>query len=192
MKWIVSTRGEIVLTIQELNSRSEFIRLVVGIEPTPWKVIWTSNERHRFYICFTDDGINGVVITGHIGEVAELCRSMQIDDCEFVVANTCVWEHLNDKQILYMLRQRQARIKLWFAKQELSMEKEYYLRNTNILSDVGDFGFPTSKSERILFANRKKGFIVALEKAFEPVSPIFLPKDYGAMFNKTCSARSIR
>ena len=33
----------------------------------------------------------------------------------------------------------------------------------------------------MLLANRKKGFIQALGMAFEPVSPVLLPKDFGGL-----------
>lgn len=84
MKWIVSALGEIVLNIQELHSRSEYIKLVADVEPTEWELLYSSNGEHKFYLCVTDDGINGVFVTGHIGDVMELCKSDQIADCEFM------------------------------------------------------------------------------------------------------------
>ena len=178
MKWIVSARPEIVQNLSELYARSEFIQLVSNAGVTNWDIIRDSRGTNRFYVCFTDDGINGIFVTGHIGEVMELCRAAQVDTCDFVIANTCIWNQLNDKSILYELLKKHSEMKLWFAKQELSCETNYWLRKTNTLSDVGTFGFPTSKSERILFENRRKGFMVAIEKAFDKVSPILLPADY--------------
>lgn len=102
-------------------------------------------------------------------------------DSEFVVANTCIWVPLADKEVLRKLMLINPDIQLWFAKQELSIECKYQLRQTNLISDVGNFGFPTSRSERVLFANRKKGFKDALKEAFELISPVLLPKDYGGM-----------
>ena len=178
MKWIISARSEIVRNLSELYARSEFIQLVSNSRVTNWDILRDFRGTNRFYICFTDDEINGIFVTGHIGEVMELCRSEQVDTCDFVIANTCIWNQLNDKSILYELLKKHSEMKLWFAKQELSCETNYWLRKTNTLSDVGDFGFPTSKSERILFENRRKGFMVAIEKAFDKVSPILLPADY--------------
>lgn len=178
MKWIVSSRPEIVQNLSELCARNKFIQLVSNASVTNWDILRDFRGVNRFYVCFTDDGINGIFVTGHIEEVMELCRSEQVDTCDFVIANTCIWNRLNDKSILYELLKKHSEMKLWFAKQKLSCETNYWLRKTNTLSDVGTFGFPTSKSERILFENRRKGFMVAVEKAFDKVSPILLPADY--------------
>jgi len=178
VKWIVSARPEIVRNLSELYARSEFIQLVSNARVTNWDILRDFRGIDKFYVCFTDDGVNGAFVTGHIEEVMELCRSEKVADCELVIANTCIWNQLNDKSILYELLKKHSEMKLWFAKQELSCETNYWLRKTNTLSDVGTFGFPTSKSERILFENRRKGFMVAVEKAFDKVSPILLPADY--------------
>lgn len=178
MKWIVSARPEIVRNSWELHARSEFIQLVSNARVTNWDILRDFRGIDKFHVCFTDDGVNGAFVTGHIGEVMELCKSEQVADCELVIANTCIWNQLNDKSILYELLKKNSEMKLWFAKQELSCDPNYWLRKTNTLSDVGTFGFPTSKSERILFENRRKGFMIAVEKAFDKVSPILLPADY--------------
>lgn len=178
MKWIVSARPEIVRNSWELHARSEFIQLVSNARVTNWDILRDFRGIDKFHVCFTDDGVNGAFVTGHIGEVMELCKSEQVADCELVIANTCIWNQLNDKSILCELLKKNSEMKLWFAKQELSCDPNYWLRKTNTLSDVGTFGFPTSKSERILFENRRKGFMIAVEKAFDKVSPILLPADY--------------
>ena len=178
MKWIVSARPEIVRNSWELHARSEFIQLVSNARVTNWDILRDFRGIDKFHVCFTDDGVNGAFVTGHIGEVMELCKSEQVADCELVIANTCIWNQLNDKSILYELLKKNSEMKLWFSKQELSCDPNYWLRKTNTLSDVGTFGFPTSKSERILFENRRKGFMIAVEKAFDKVSPILLPADY--------------
>lgn len=68
-------------------------------------------------------------------------------------------------------------MELWFSKQELILEDNYQLRHSTLLSDVGEFGFSTSHSERLLFANKRKGFMMAVFMAFDKVSPVLLPKD---------------
>jgi len=84
--------------------------------------------------------------------------------------------------VLRNLQRSNEQVRLWFAKQELALAGDaYQLRESNLLSMVGKFGFLTSKSERLLFANRRSGFEQALCKAFEPVSPVFLPKDFGGL-----------
>ena len=50
--------------------------------------------------------------------------------------------------------------------------KWYHWKNE--LENKGMFGFPTSKSERILFKNREKGFMNALKVAFDKVSAIYI------------------
>lgn len=70
---------------------------------------------------------------------------------------------------------------LWFSKQALAVEEDYNLRQSTLLSNVGEFGFDTSLSERLLFSNRHKGFMKAVSLAFNKVSPIILPEDYGGI-----------
>ena len=70
---------------------------------------------------------------------------------------------------------------LWFSKQALEVEENYNLRQSTLLSYVGEFGFNTSLSERLLFSNRRKGFMKAVFLAFNKVSPVILPEDYGGI-----------
>lgn len=177
MKWLVSASSDIIANKEELNARREYIREVTGVTPSPWTRLYNERGKLCFYICTTKDKLKGLFVTGHIGEIVALSNSNTILNKEFMVANTCMWEQLKDKDILYTMMRQNPKIKLWFARQALSVEYQYSLRPVNILSDVGNFGFSTSKSERILFVNRKKGFMSALEKAFDKVSPVILPKD---------------
>ena len=140
MKWIVSARPEIVRNSWELHARSEFIQLVSNARVTNWDILRDFRGIDKFHVCFTDDGVNGAFVTGHIGEVMELCKSEQVADCELVIANTCIWNQLNDKSILYELLKKNSEMKLWFAKQELSCDPNYWLRKTNTLSEP--LGFP--------------------------------------------------
>ena len=72
-----------------------------------------------------------------------------------------------------------------YAKDEsnntLEVEENYNLRQSTLLSYVGEFGFNTSLSERLLFSNRRKGFMKAVFLAFNKVSPVILPEDYGGI-----------
>lgn len=181
MKWIIGADRDIVENKEQLSARSRYIKRVTEAYVTPWKYIQVKGTVRGFYVCASDEKIEGTFITAHIGEIILLSSISSVASSEFVVANTCIWEQLADKEVLSNLRLINPDIQMWFARQELSIECGYQLRQTNLISDVGNFGFPTSKSERILFVNRKKGFKYALHKAFEPVSPVLLPKDYGGM-----------
>lgn len=106
--------------------------------------------------------------------MVEICKSPGIGKFDFVVANTCIWEDGYEKQILSELMHARQDIILWYAKQVVSLESGLALRKTNELENKGMFGFPTSKSERILFKNREKGFMNALKVAFDKVSAIYI------------------
>ena len=155
MKWIISARSEIVRNLSELYARSEFIQLVSNSRVTNWDILRDFGGIDKFYVCFTDDGVNGVFVTGHIEEVMELCRSEQVADCELVIANTCIWNQLNDKSILYELLKKHSEMKLWFAKQELSCETNYWLRRTTTQHTCGrrSLGKP-SRSGQLVRATR--------------------------------------
>ena len=73
------------------------------------------------------------------------------------------------------------KVELWLSKQALTVEENYNLRQSTLLSNVGEFGFNSSLSERLLFSNRRKGFMKAVPLAFNKVSPIILPEDYGGI-----------
>ena len=85
------------------------------------------------------------------------------------------------KVVLYYMMNINKKAVLWFSKQTLSLEENYNLRQSTLLSNVGTFGFNTSLSERLLFSNRHKGFMKAVSFAFDKVSPIILPQDYDSI-----------
>ncbi len=172
MEWIVTNGSGIVLSKAELAARREFIGQVSGGPPSVWYPVGSDINHIYYYKCETTDNINGLYITGHVGEVAAICKSGNIGKFDFVVANTCIWEKDYEKEILSNLMQTRRDMKLWYAKQKVSLETGCVLRETNELENKGLFGFPTSKSERLLFKNRNKGFLQALEMAFDPVSVI--------------------
>ena len=55
------------------------------------------------------------------------------------------------------------------------------IEESTTVEDIGKFGFQTSVSERKLFANRRKGFMEAVNLSFDKVSPIILPIDLGGI-----------
>lgn len=174
MEWIVTNGNGIVCSKDELAARREFIGMITGVSPSRWHIIVKDINNRFYYKCNTIDNINGLFITGHVGEVWEICKSPSIGKFDFVVANTCIWEEGYEKQILSELMYARQDIILWYAKQVVSLESGLALRKTNELENKGMFGFPTSKSERILFKNRKKGFMNALKVAFDKVSAIYI------------------
>ena len=174
MEWIVTNGNGIVCSKDELAARREFIGMITGVSPSRLHIIVKDINNRFYYKCNTIDDINGLFITGHVGEVWEICKSPSIGKFDFVVANTCIWEEGYEKQILSELMYARQDIILWYAKQVVSLESGLALRKTNELENKGMFGFPTSKSERILFKNRKKGFMNALKVAFDKVSAIYI------------------
>lgn len=182
MEWIIGTDKNITQSMEQLLARSKYITKITGANVTPWRILSIKNSNSKFLICTSLDGRNGSFITAHIYDIILLSTTELVANNEFVVANTCIWNRLSDKKVLYNLMVNNPQIRLWFAKQELSLiGNGYQLKESNLLSWVGNFGFLTSKSERILFANRKSGFEQALSTAFEPVSPVLLPKDFGGL-----------
>lgn len=174
MEWIVTNGNGIVCSKDELDARREFIGMITGVSPSRWHIIVKDINNTFMSKCNTIDDINGLFITGHVGEVVEICKSPGIGKFDFVVANTCIWEDGYEKQILSELMHARQDIILWYAKQVVSLESGLALRKTNELENKGMFGFPTSKSERILFKNREKGFMNALKVAFDKVSAIYI------------------
>lgn len=182
MKWIVGAGKDIIQNDQQLLARSRYIERITGADVTPWCNLVIKNSNRKYWMCISLDKRNGSFITAHIDDTMLLSCTELVANSEFVVANTCIWNRFSDKKVLNNLMLVNPWVCLWFAKQELAIVGcEYRLRESNLLSMVGNFGFLTSKSERIFFANRNKGFEKALSMAFEPVSPVFLPKDFGGL-----------
>ena len=180
MEWIVSSSRDITPDEKQLMARRVYIEAVTGAEVTSWEKVSIQNS--EFFRCCSLDARNGSFITAHIDDVILMSRTKLFCDKTIVVVNTCIWTRWSDKVVLRNLQRSNEQVRLWFAKQALALAGDaYQLRESNLLSMVGKFGFLTSKSERLLFANRRSGFEKALCKAFEPVSPVFLPKDFGGL-----------
>ena len=180
MKWIVSSDPRIFVNRAHMLARLQYIQSVTNVPVTDWMITQKSSAFPRtLFCCMTNDELNGTFITAHIGEVRRLCSVQEIAMSDFVVANTCIWEKSLNKQILYCMMNINKKAALWFSKQTLDLEENYNLHQSTLLSNVGTFGFYTSLSERLLFSNRRKGFMKAISLAFDKVSPIILPQDYG-------------
>lgn len=182
MQWIISSDPMVFIDASNMSARLQYIHSVTGSEVTEWAATRKNSILPRaFFYCMSNDGLNGTFITAHVGEVQQLCSLQKIATGDFVIANTCVWEKSLNKQILYHMMKINRKIDLWFSKQSLSVEENYRLRQSTMLSKLGEFGFDTSLSERMLFFNRHKGFMKAVTLAFNKVSPVILPEDYGGI-----------
>lgn len=182
MQWIISSDPQVFIDASNMSARLQYIQSVTGSEVTDWAAARKSSILPKtFFYCISKDGLNGTFITAHIGEVLQICSLQEIATGDFVIANTCIWEKSLNKKILYHMMKTNRNIDLWFSKQSLSVEENYRLRQSTMLSKLGEFGFGTSLSERVLFSNRRKGFMKAVTLAFNKVSPVILPEDYGGI-----------
>lgn len=173
MYFLLSTNLAVMGTEENRLARLKFINDITGVVPTPWKRVKFRDGGTSFLLCNTADGINGIYITAHNYEVVEICRTGMVSEVDFLAANTCVYRENLDTDILWLLREKNKNIRLWYAKQEIELMRDHVLRNTNTLREVGTFGFMTSKSDRLMFKNRKKGFETALQLAFDKVSELY-------------------
>lgn len=178
MKWIVSTDKDIAVDADQLLARHIYIRDVSSAPVSAWNYIRINGSVSKNFLCCTScDDINGTFITAHIGQVSLLCTLAEIYNGDLVVANTCIWERCFHKKILYNMMRYNPKIELWFAKQEVSLDKFHLLRKTTTIANLGEFGFQTSLSERSLFRQRKLGLRNAIGTSFDRVSPILLLND---------------
>lgn len=173
MIFLLSTRNEVMENYHNIMARLDFINDITGVEPTLWKIIKIGYRKMPFLVCETDDGINGIYITAHNFEVKYLSLCNFIAGIDFFIANTCVYERDFDADIMFNLRKINNNIILYYAKQEVEITADRVLRKTNTIKDVGNFGFMTSISDRLMFMNRKKGFMDALKSSFERTSGVY-------------------
>jgi len=174
VRWILGSGKDIAVDSNQIKARTEYIRRVTGAEVSNWQPIQVIDN--HFYCCASNDTVDGVFITAHIGDVYKLCTMRQVCNSKVIIANTCIWKRLAHKELLNRLRRSNPNVELYFAKQELSIDAMHNFRQSTTLLNVGQFGFQTSLSERELFTSRRKGFDEALRESFERVSPILLRK----------------
>lgn len=167
MRWILSTDKIISGDRNQLQARRCYIEQVTGTNVTPWDTIQVNGK--KFYLCFSNDEINGTFITAHIGDVFMICSLPVVYTGELVVANTCIWQDGADKEILKLMRFFNKKADLWFAEQELFFDGPK-IRQSVQINNFGLFGFKMSPSECNLFKNRNKGFINAIQRSFVRVS----------------------
>jgi len=173
--WIIDGGKAIAVDSNQVRARRRYIEQVTGSQVSNWLPVMLSGGRRSKYIyCISNDGIDGVFITAHVDDVFSLCSLDDVYKADFVVANTCIWERMADKELLYRMRKENRNIELWYAKQDLSVEGFNIVRQSTTINNIGQFGFQTSLSERELFKHRKKGFMNAIELSFEHVSTIII------------------
>jgi hypothetical protein len=174
VKWILGAGKEIVVDASQLEARTKYISSVTGTDVSNWQSIKVNNR--QFLCCISNDTVDGVFITAHIKDVYMLSTAMHtIYERRIIIANTCILEKFADKNLLFQLNRNNPNLELFFAKQDLSIDRMHIFRQTTTLLNIGRFGFQSSLSERELFINRRKGFEEALRQSFVRVSPILLP-----------------
>ncbi len=173
MKWILSAGEDIAVDTNQIQARTNYIRRVTGADVTDWQYIRINGAVDKRYLCCaSDDAVDGTFITAHIGDVINLCNLRQVCESKIIIANTCIWTKMVDKNLLRRMHSTNPNVELYFAIQELSIDATRTFRQSTTLLNVGEFGFQTSLSERKLFRNRNKGFEEALKESFKKVSPI--------------------
>lgn len=152
----------------ERKARLNFIKEISGDKRVSWQELSWCILPVKYYYCVTDDGVNGVVITAHMYMEVILFLLLMLNPAtkDFFVLNICKMSEEVDRLILSCLMEENPKIGLYFAKQDINPKSGRYM---NHISDVGDFGFLTSKSERIMFFNRKKGVVESIAKGFDKV-----------------------
>jgi hypothetical protein len=175
VRWILDAGKDIAVDVDQLNARTAFINRVTKADVSIWQPILIDGKvDNRFLCCASNDLVDGVFITAHISSFDFLLSLRQVCESRMVVANTCIWERLAHKGLLYRLRRNNPDAELYFAKQELSVDAMRNFRQTTTILNVGQFGFQTSLSERELFKARQAGVEEALKQSFERISPIIL------------------
>jgi len=178
VRWILGAGRDIAVDSNQVQARRDYVQRVTGVEVSPWNVIQVNGQVCREFLCCTsNEGISGTFITAHIGDVYNLCTLREICKGDFVVANTCIWEKMSHKELLFQIMRVNPKIELFFAKQELSVDNNHIFRQSTTLNNVGRFGFQTSLSERELFKYRVRGLVEAIHESFDRVSPIILLGD---------------
>lgn len=181
MTWVVGVGAGILATKPHLDARRTFIHKVTNANVSEWVsfVATKGISKKTFFQCISEDDVNGIFITAHIDDVIPLlhyrAQSGALD--ETVIVNACKWGRFLDKRLWFDLHRYNSSIKIWFSKQLKTFERDKLFHPTTQIDDAGTFGFQTSLSERELHMHRKKGFMVAVQRSFEKVSPVILPTD---------------
>jgi len=153
MYWVIDSAPEIRGTNDNLQARAEYIKEVTNSAVTPWfplrSMLWQhgplkKSSQDPLY-CQSGEGINGLFITAHVYNVVRIVCNELFKGQNLVVANTCKIQDTKVRDILWFLQQYNPEAQLLFAKQDSPS------KTTASISNTGTFGFPTTRSERILY-----------------------------------------
>ena len=172
MQWIFAYGDGIEVTPQQLDARLSFIRDVSNADVSPWKplIVRGAAIPLPFLTCTSDDGIPGLFITAHVTAVHFLCERLYLRQKDIVVINSCLLIPHYGKHLLEVLSSANPQIELFFAKQENVYPKGPHLAKCVTISNIGEFGFQTSVSERNMFRHRKLGLKNAIYASFDKIS----------------------
>lgn len=167
MFWVIEDDPRLLGGIDDLKARTACIQTVADSETSPWFYF----TKH-FWCCNSAEGINGLFVTAHIRSVTALIQNMNLDKFDVIVANTCKCNARQAESLLSHIRSQNPKTELLFAKQDWPDG----LHAT--VSNVGTFGFPTTRSERKFYRACVSASVVwmpdarlrgSLHKAFEQV-----------------------
>lgn len=167
MQWILGHGKGIEFTSQQLDARMNFIKSVTNADVSPWKPLFTNGLVLPFLTCVSNDGVSGLFITAHSNVVYSLCNLLYLTHTNIIVINSCLLIPEQWKQILEFLSKSNPRMELFFAKQETIYFNGPLLAKYVTISNVGEFGFRTSISERDMFRNRKLGIKDSIYVSFD-------------------------
>ena len=162
VQWILGYGDGIEATPQQLGARLDFIRDVTNADVSPWVplVVRGAAMPLPFLTCASMEGISGLFITAHADAVHFLCEGLYLGQIDIVVINSCLLIPNYGKRLLEILS---------IANQETIYPGGPRLVKCVTISNIGEFGFQTSVSERNMFRNRKRGFKDAIYASFDKV-----------------------
>lgn len=171
VQWIFGYGDGIEVTPQQLDARLDFIRDVSSADVSPWKpLVRGAAMPLPLLTCTSEDGIPGLFITAHANAVHFLCEWLYLWRKDIVVINSCLLIPNYGKQLLKVLSSANPQIELFFAKQETVYPGGPRLAKCVTISNIGEFGFQTSASERNMFRHRKLGLKNAIYASFDKAS----------------------
>lgn len=169
MIWVVSK--SVCSSSEELNNRHKYIKEVTKAEVSPWlesvcqyKHLGFKKTCH-FYVCKSKKDEYGIIITAHVNEIVPIFNILALRKRAIVVVNSCEIRKEVSSIFLSIVKEKHSNSELYYACQEKHPDGLL----VNYADDVGDFGFRTTLSERMLFRYRNEGIIKAIRGSFQKV-----------------------
>lgn len=169
MIWIVAEN--ICSSDNELKERHKYIKKITQAKVSSWRNCVCKNEFHlqntelKYYQCQSFKGEYGIIITAHIQDVPYILIEVLNNKKSIVVVNSCAIKREFVKNIYDIVVQKNKQSELFFAAQN-ETDKGYI----NSLDDVGNFGFMTTKSDRMLYKNRDNNLTKAIRSAYKKIN----------------------